>query len=152
MAIEIERKYLMKGLPKEPPTDITYIEQCYVHGIRYRKEILSSGTINYIKLKKVKLGNGTNSELDIEYVTENVYEQARQSADRFISKRRHNYHYAGMKFEVDVFISINLIMMEVELEYVDQTIPFPSYLSELIIDEMTNNKSFDNFNLSTPNN
>ena len=53
-----------------------------------------------------------------------------------------------MKFEIDKFINMNLVILEIELKNINQKISFPPFIKKEIILEVTEIKELGNFNLS----
>lgn len=154
--IEKERKFILKGLPDlgVPLRRIT-IRQFYKDGWRYRSEQIEHPELTeptYMKLRKVRVSSGHNQELDIETIGFLEFYETRKSIPhnevREIRKTRHIWEYRGKMFEVDLFINIPLIMMEVEDVEMEEKIDFPPEIERVLLVEVTGNKNFDNYNLS----
>ena len=151
--IETERKWILRNIPKNDPDKIYRIFQKYSSdGWRYRSQeeiSFKNGTgkieIEYFKTKKRPIGFASNIEEEYR-----ISDFDFNNADKIksISKLRHVYYQNGLKYEVDVFNDIHLIIMEVEIEEIDQIIEVPSFLGKEIIYEVTGIKEFNNTNLS----
>ena len=64
-----------------------------------------------------------------------------------VEKRRYYYPYAGLTFEIDVYLFWKRqCVMEVELEREDQAVSFPPDIE--IIREVTGDKAYKNFALA----
>lgn len=165
---ENERKWKMKMLPSVRWDDKIYIDQFYIiyndkpHRVRFNYEYdqwyrTSSGkqerklrSIEFIH--KEKIGIGQNKEHHIEC----SYDRAKElieTATKRITKVRH-IHKADAKYEVDVFLHSTyprggFIMMEVETAEIDQELFIPDRIQEVMLEEVTGNKDYDNWNLAT---
>lgn len=158
MKLEIERKFLLKAMPKKTPDDIFVIDQYYIKksGIwerarTYHSEI--SGD-TYIHTIKKSVSKGVNIE-DEKEITKEEFEDFKQNClsgkyeSRFISKERHVYKEAELKWEVDKFGSdYNLVIAEIEIPKKSFKINFPDYISEVLLLEVTGLKQFSNRSLS----
>jgi len=159
--IETERKWILRKDTKliQIP-DITYhIFQKYaVNGWRYREQSEISGfsirngidTYHdpiYYKTKKTPVGKGANEEEEYE-ITKEEFDSC-GSIKSSISKFRHVYKIGELKFEVDVFNGIHLVILEVELISLEQNFDMPKFLQDLIIYEVTGIKEFNNSSLSS---
>lgn len=148
---EIERKWILRDSPwlKHHP-DFTYmLAQFYMEdGWRYRMSIDNlSYKREYFKTKKTP--NGLGSNLEEEYqIQEEEYQEAHKTRKKGLVKSRYVYLQNGLKWEVDDFSGMKLVMMEVELNSIDQEIVIPDFLQDLIIMEVTGMKEFNNSNLS----
>lgn len=156
---EIERRYILKGLPLVTYKDMYDIIQYYIwdDGIikRLRKQydarFRSRGDKPVIEyLYKTEVGNGQFIEhvedatnLDIDGLIEKSFKR--------ISKTRYVHHYEGLKFEIDIIDGVHLVILEVELSDIDEIITFPEEISSMIIAEVTGVKGFSNFALATRN-
>ncbi|MEO6302154.1 MAG: hypothetical protein ABIP51_03170 [Bacteroidia bacterium] len=150
--IEKERKWILKDLPVLVPTKIYSILQFYKDGWRYRVEQEFAKDPVYIKLKKVKLGEGINKEVDIETIDSSTFYANKTGTlkeRREISKKRYVYEINNLKFEVDVFENLCLTMMEIEGVNIEDVIQFPIEIEEVLLIEVTGNKKFDNYNLGS---
>jgi CYTH domain-containing protein len=159
--LEIERKFLLKSLPKVEPKDSIKIEQLYLkkNGIweRLRSwESESTGKKKWIHTVKTSLGKGVN--LEDEYtVSEEEFNLFKKECfnsnleSKMIFKTRHIYPNPNSKlyWEVDEFHNdYKLIVAEIEIPQKDFKIDIPKWISDLILLEVTGLKQFSNRSLS----
>ena len=145
---EKERKFLLKRLPSLEPSEQIFILQYYKDGYRYRMSKPSSSIKNiFEKIKKVKAAKGHNKELEIEEISSETF-WVNKSGCISISKRRLVYLYDNKKFEVDDFLDLKLVMLEVEDVELSEKINFPPEIKSVLLLEVTGNDQFDNFNLA----
>jgi hypothetical protein len=156
--IEIERKWLMMGYPQCSSTldqvSTTMMEQIYTpDGFRYRQEIRDwrvggAEQYKYYKLRKEKVSDGVYNELDIQEITSNEYHVVKEARPHYpkISKRRTVYKAKGssLKFEFDVYLDMELAILEVELPSLDHVIEFHPNIEKQIIMEVTGMEQFSN--------
>lgn len=148
---EIERRWLLKDVPSLPYSKKIDILQFYTEeSFRYRREIdMKSGEASYIKIRKTSVSYGVNEEEIFECDSvEFIRELA--SSTKAIHKLRYVYEHEDVKFEVDFFYRPHLIIMEVELEYLDYSLQIPQEIQDMIILEITGIKQFSNYNLCVP--
>lgn len=156
---EIERKYILKRLPEEllskKKHTILEITQYYffIDGVWQRFRLATNratGKMKYIHTIKQSLGIGVNDEKERsinEKLFKELYAQHKNNF-RVIKKTRHVIKYKNLKFEIDYFNDLTLVMLEVELTKLNQHIEFPPLLLEEIIMEVTGYKQFSNLSLS----
>lgn len=152
---EIERKFLLKNIPVFGKNKWTYLDirQFYfmINGerIRYRESIDENNKTTYYYTKKKFISAGINDELEYEITKREFWKTFKSSKNKsIIEKTRFIYKYKGFKFEIDKYVDMKLVVMEVELKNIKQKIPFPPFIKKEIIVEVTNIKEFGNFNLS----
>lgn len=149
--IEKERKWLLKQVPYHIFTNGKEVEimQYYTDdGWRYRSTYDNeTGENTYIKLKKVKTGNGINQEVDIQEIE--ALEFLKGMDNPSISKTRHTLKVGKYTVEVDEFDSLNLCIMEIEDVDADEELDLPDWLTKEILMEVTGMEAFDNSNLAT---
>ena len=158
--IEIERKFLLKSLPPNiTPKDSILIEQLYTknNGIWERVRSWQStktGKKKWIHTIKANMGKGINME-DEKLITEKEFNDFRSNCfkagveSRQINKVRHIYPDGKLYWEVDEFKSgYSLIVAEIEIPQKDYKVNIPTYISDLILLEVTGLKQFSNRNLS----
>lgn len=157
--LEIEKKFLLSRFPKkllsETKHDVLDIIQYYflIDGVRqrYRVTTVNGKTKKYHHTIKKALRSGVNEEFE-QTVSKKEFD-SKLSGNRkkyaVIKKTRYVIKYKGLKFEIDVFKGMNLVMLEVELPKLSFKFDFPPGLKSEIIMEVTKFKQFGNFNLST---
>ena len=146
MAIEIERKFLVKKIPHD---DIIYshkIRQGYIAKNKDRViRIRQKENEYYITIKGNKIGISrfefeyTIPKDDAKILLENFCQ------NKLIEKTRHYIENRGHTWEVDVFHGNNkgLIVAEIELGSEDQTFHTPSWIDY----EVTDQERYYNMNL-----
>ena len=159
MKLEIERKFIVKSLPKVKPDDIYEIEQFYFKNDKgiwerartYHSE--KSGNM-YIHTIKKTVSKGVNMEDEHELTKEqfdNFKNKCFQKGieARHISKERWVYKDGNLKWEVDKFKSgYHLIVAEIEIPNKRYDIKFPKFMEDIILLEVTGIKQFSNRSLS----
>jgi CYTH domain-containing protein len=65
-----------------------------------------------------------------------------------IKKTRTVVKYKGHKLEIDKYESMNIVILEIELQDIEETILLPKYIEREIIYEVTGIKEFSNKKLS----
>jgi len=159
--IETERKWILRKDPKiiQMPDANYHIYQKYgIDGWRYREQSeVSSFSIRngidtfhppvYYKTKKTPVGKGANEEEEY-VITKEEFDEC-GPVKSSISKFRRVYKIGELKFEVDVFEGIHLVILEVELRSLEQKFDMPDFLQKLIIYEVTGIKEFNNSSLSS---
>lgn len=145
---EIERKFLLTGVPSVDYKEQIEIFQFYTdEGLRFRREVYSDGRVEYIKLRKDKISHGVNEE-DIYDSDANEFSRHVVNSNLIVRKTRYVHESNGLKFEVDKFHDIDLIMLEVELENIDQHFEMPLGILETLRSEVTGNLNYDNVQIA----
>jgi CYTH domain-containing protein len=157
--IEIERKYLLKAMPKKAPDEKITIDQWYwknknniwERARTYHSDVNGDTWIHTIKRS---IGKGISME-DEKSLTLEEYQKfvnqclEKNSESRYISKERWIYKEGNLKWEVDKFDSgYHLIVAEIEIPTKDFKFKMPSYIKPLLLMEVTSKKKFSNRNLS----
>jgi adenylate cyclase len=142
MAIEIERKFLVRGKP-----------WAGMHGTRYRQGYLSTDPERSVRVRiagdeatlTIKGRSQGASRTEFEYPI--PQDDAEQLLDQLciksqIEKIRYRLDYAGLTWELDVFLGENagLAIAEVELDNLGQSIENPPWIDR----EVTGDKRFFN--------
>jgi CYTH domain-containing protein len=166
--IEAERKFLVEA-PKswldmaklfDGIVDVKRITQCYLipekgePAARVRKTIegLSGDKeIVYHYNQKTPIKPGVHNEKEHE-ISKAEYEKhlKRANPSKFpIEKTRFVFKHNDQVFELDLFKGRlkGLAILEIELENIEDKVILPAFL--LIIKEVTNDKSYNNFNLAS---
>jgi CYTH domain-containing protein len=147
---EIERKFLLKRFPRLERINTVYqIEQWYhSDGYRYRYQVETpTGDIQIFKTKKTNISKGVNQEEEIT-LTQEEFNELNLSNSLHINKTRTVIKYRGLKFEIDKYNGINIIILEVELKDINDKINFPKYIEKEILYEVTGIKEFSNKKLA----
>ena len=153
---EIERKFIMRNMPNIEWHDVIYITQYYVdidgkpHRIRFSYDCLfeeSKGKFRALEfIWKEKVGKGHNKEHHKDISLKEA-EALIKKATRCVNKIRF-VHKADFKYEVDNFIDIHLVGMEVEVPSLDTFLSIPKKIEEEILTEVTGHPGFDNYNIA----
>ena len=148
MAIEIERKFLVKRIPEDKIKYSQNIKQGYVVSdkqkvIRIRKKMNDF----FITIKGNKTGI---SRFEFEYkIPENDANQLFENFcnEGIIEKTRHYIEHKGHTWELDVFHGENegLIVAEIELKSEEETFSLPEWVDQ----EVTDQDKYYNMNLIT---
>ena len=146
MAIEIERKFLVKRIPKNKIKYSHYIKQGYIFSdkqkvIRVRQKMDDF----FITIKGEKTGI---SRFEFEYkIPKNDANQLFKNfcEKKIIEKTRHYVEHKGHTWELDVFHDKNkgLIVAEIELESEDEAFYLPDWVDQ----EVTDQDKYYNMNL-----
>jgi len=146
MAIEIERKFLVKGDDWRHTASGAHFRQGYLsteHERSVRVRVIAD--IGYLTVKGATVGA---ARPEFEYVI--PVDDAHAMLDRLclrplIEKTRYTLEYQGLVWEIDEFEGENtgLVVAEVELESEDQPISLPGWIGE----EVTGDPRYYNANL-----
>lgn len=157
MAIEIERKFLLKSIPNKKPFETIEIFQWYFKnesGVWERARSCYSDIKGFYFVHTIKksIAPGVNEENEKD-ITSNEFNEfvamCKQSQSRYISKQRQVFIDNELKWEVDIFNNgHHLIIAEVELPAIDYPVNLPKFISEKLLLEVTGMKQFGNKNLS----
>lgn len=132
MAIEIERKFLVKKELLPPLTNGMNIQQGYISNIPERNvRVRTKGGKAYLTIKTK--GEGiTRNEFEYEIPVQDALELLEICEGKIIDKTRYELDLNGLVWEVDVFSGLHdgLILAEVELESEGQEIELPPWLGQ----------------------
>jgi CYTH domain-containing protein/CHAD domain-containing protein len=153
---EIERKYLLASeppIPSECVSDVIEIEQGYLPGERImerlRRERHADGSVALVRT--LKSGSGlVRLEVEEELPRELFDAWWPSTVARRIRKRRTKAEYCTKTFEVDVFLDRELVLAEIELEDADEAVELPPWLLDVLVADVTDDKSYSNANLARP--
>lgn len=148
MSLEIERKYLLSGLPDTTPDKVLAITQLYTKDGRYRSVVdMHSYTIDYVETKKTPVAPGIHEE-DERYI--GVFEYFSQIPNVVcgLEKIRYVFSENRLKYEVDYYPHIHLYTLEVELKSMDQYFEMPIWLEKYVVREITGEENYSNYHLA----
>lgn len=150
MALEIEKKFLLKNLPDMQFDEALEIEQFYGPTGRLRK-IVSSDGVSYIRTIKKSVSKGVNEEFETE-ITKKQFDKEVKHYTRKLTKQRFIKKIGKLKWEFDYFNEIRLIMAEVEVPTKKdlKMVKVPKKVKLVLISDVTGNKDFSNFNIAEP--
>ncbi len=147
--IEIERKYLLSGLPSPmPKRRVERIEQGYLPGERLiervRRVRQGKETRHY---RTVKGGAGL-ARIELEEECSAVVFAAlwRLTKGRRVRKRRHlvTADAGTTRWEIDQFSDRDLVLAEIELPSIDAEVVLPDWLSPFVVREVTGEPAYLN--------
>jgi CYTH domain-containing protein len=161
--LEIERKYLLDGLPQLPDDATAWqIEQGYlpdpgetssqfVEG-RIRRTVGPDGHV--VVTHTVKRGDGVErSEVERPMAEDEFEMHWPDTHGRRIRKIRHCVRSSlgsiPVTWEIDEFLDRELVLAEVEIPAADVEICFPDWLAPHVVREVTGDRSFRNYSLAT---
>lgn len=149
---EIERKYLLRGMPAMPPVaDVLEIDQGYLPGERLverlRRQRSRDGTVSYFRT--VKMGSGLQRlELE-EQTTPAIFEHLWQLTEgRRLRKRRHLVPADDRYWEIDEFLDRDLVLAELELDDASRRVTIPDWLQPVLVREVTTEREYTNRSLA----
>lgn len=152
MNIEIERKFLLSGLPDMPRvSDVLEIDQGYIPGVRLlerlRRQRHRDGTVRYFRT--VKVGSGVE-RIELEDETDKAtFEHLWQLTEgRRLRKRRHLVPDGSLTWEVDEFTDRSLHLAELEIETATTAIRIPDWLKPVVVRDVTDEREYTNRNLA----
>jgi len=169
--LEIERTWLLSGLPVLPAESVTLrIEQGYLAETegdaavpaddpeaplvvgRIRRTIRPDGTVEHVHT--IKRGAGLVREEFERPIDAAAFEAAwPATAGRRLRKRRHRVPGAAsaevpggppLVWEIDEFLDLELVLAEVELPAPDLDPPIPPWLEPMIVREVTDDPGYTN--------
>ena len=148
MNYEIERKYLLSGLPVMPaPRDVLEIEQGYIPGEnvgeRLRRQRGRDGIVRCFRT--VKAGHGVQRiELEDE-IQQPMFDHLWVLTEGHrLRKRRHVVPHGTDTWEVDEFTDRVLFLAEIELPRADATVAVPDWLRPVLVREVTDEREYTN--------
>ena len=149
---EIERKYLLRGLPERVhDARALEIDQGYLPGIRINERIRRSreaATVRYFRT--IKSGQGIERTEIEEETTESFFSAVWPlTRGARVQKRRYVVPEGDVTWEIDEFLDRDgLWLAEVELTSVDQRVEIPSWLREVMDREVTDDPAYTNHALA----
>lgn len=148
---EIERKFLLRGLPADlPPAPVCKIRQGYLPGEHLVERLRSEQADDRIRyFRTVKVGSGVDRvELEDE-AGERLFRALWPfTKGRRVLKRRHRVAADGLTWEIDEFLDRKLVVAEVELDDPDAVPVPPPWLERVVDREVTGEEAFDNQHLA----
>jgi CYTH domain-containing protein len=152
MAIEIERKYLLRALPRMPRvTDVLEIEQGYLPGEklveRLRRQTSRDGLVRCFRT--IKTGMGVE-RVEIEEETDaRVFDHLWLLTEgRRVRKRRYLAPDGSDLWEIDEFTDRSLVLAELELVHASQAVRVPEWLAPVLVRDVTDEPEYTNFSLA----
>ena len=151
LPVEIERKYLLTGLPPYPRNTRRFlIDQGWIPGEQLQerlRRVRGGGSIRYFRT--VKLGRGIRRVEVEEETTPEIFRRLwGLTVGRRVRKRRFILEEEGRTWEVDQFLDRELVLAEIELPSAETPVTLPPWLEPLVVREVTGEDPFVNVNLA----
>jgi len=149
---EIERKYLLTGLPPEAAAaPAKVIEQGYLPGQklieRVRRVTGPDGTVKCFRT--VKAGAGlVRVEIEEETPLELFRKLWPLTRGKRVKKRRHMVEAGAHVWEIDVFLDRTLFLAEIELASAEEVVDVPAWLAPYVVREVTTESGLVNARLA----
>lgn len=131
MALEIERKFLVRGQAWRRP-DAPYLCQGYLNRDKQRTvRVRIAGEAAWLTVKGPSQG-AVRSEFEYAIPLDDARQMLSLCEQPLIEKHRHLVEFDGMTWEVDEFLGENagLVVAEIELQSADQDFARPGWLGE----------------------
>jgi len=139
MAVEIERKFLVRGDDWRPGASGEHYRQGYLSTVPERTvRVRVIADAGYLTIKGATLG-ATRSEYEYTIPVEDAHAMLDSLCLRpLIEKIRHTLEYRGLVWEIDEFAGDNagLVIAEVELGSEDQAIALPEWVGDEVTDDL----------------
>jgi len=145
--LEFERKFLLLKQPVLKADVVYRVEQHYFGDDRIRRTSTEDEDDVFYHTIKKNLRPGVNSENE-KIISRSDYYNLLEKSKSFIIKQRHCYFIGDLKWEVDVFEDINLVVAEVEYPKEDYKIKIPKFIEDVMVMEVTKFREFSNKNIS----
>lgn len=149
--LEIERKFLLKGLPEPMPdsTSVT-IEQGYLPGERLVERLRAVDVGRQrTYFRTVKVGAGiVRTELEEEASAEVFKSMWPLTKGKRLTKRRHRVPDGAFTWEIDEFTDRQLVLAEIELPAADTEVAIPAWLQPFVEREVTGDVAYLNSTLA----
>jgi CHAD domain-containing protein/CYTH domain-containing protein len=149
---EIERKFLLRGMPRLPKGAVrTDIVQGYLPGARLQERVRRvrrrGEPVRYYRT--VKLGSGISRVEVEEEADEDTFRRLwRMTKGRRIRKRRYRVADGELTWEIDRFRGRDLVLAEIELPSEDHAVEIPDWLRDHVVRDVTGEAEYVNVNLA----
>lgn len=155
MKPEIERRFLLKSLPKwTGPIERSRIAQFYCEdtdgSYRVRSERFENGDVVYTKTQKKNWSFGVFIE-DEEVISKEIFDKmiVEPFCNRVLYKTRNRIPDQKLIWEVDDFSApLQIVIAEIELPAIDHFFEIPTFIKQVLLMEITGMKQFSNFELA----
>lgn len=135
MALEIERKFLVKAFDESLATDQIHIIQGYIKtGFKGVVRIRTWNEKAYLTIK-YRLNTLTREEFEYEIPYEDAVKLLENACYCTLDKTRFLYPYQNKTWEIDRFNDRDLILAEVEMKSEDEKIEIPSFIEREVTDD-----------------
>ncbi|NUQ13653.1 MAG: CHAD domain-containing protein, partial [Gemmatimonadaceae bacterium] len=149
--VEIERKYLLKRLPRRLPDATTLrIEQGYLPGRQVAERLrVVEARRRKSYFRTIKVGSGlVRTELEEETTAEVFRAMWPLTKGRRLTKKRHRVPDGDLVWDVDEFTDRELVLAEVELPSAETPVEFPKWLAPFVVREVTGDPAYLNSTLA----
>lgn len=149
--VEIERKYLLSGLPEScHAVEPLELDQGYVPGerlIERIRRIRSAGHERYVRT--VKSGRGlTRIEIEEDCDRATFETLWALTEGKRVQKKRYRVESGGFVWEIDAFTDRELFLAEVELDDAETEVVIPEWLAPHLVRDVTSEDTYVNANLA----
>jgi CYTH domain-containing protein len=149
---EIERKFLLRGLPAEISAHHSVIiDQGYIPGTAVRERVRRTQDGPVLRyFRTVKLGNGVERFEFEEETTDTFFVAVWPLTEGHrVRKRRYDMPSGDRVWEIDEFLDRDaLVLAEIELDRADEPVVPPASVAAVIVREVTDEPGFSNYRLS----
>lgn len=152
--VECERRFLLKMVPHIEFDEILSMNQHYLTEKNSNKlervRIIDNHNIDetkFIHTIKEPISKMSVNESEKE-ITDLEYFELRKKSLREIGKVRYIKKFDNLKWEIDEFRNINLVIAEIEIPNEEYDLILPDYIKNNLIIEITGLKEFNNSNLA----
>ncbi len=148
--LEIERKFLLRGLPELPEhADAFRIEQGYLpeDGGRVRRSVGPDRSV--VCTFTVKRGSGLIRSENERTIDETEFDRLwGLTTGRRLYKVRYRCPHADLVWEIDAYENLELVLAEVELLAPDTPAKPPPWLEPHVVREVTDEPQYTNYELA----
>lgn len=130
MALEIERKFLVRGDAWRAEVERSVpMAQGYLGGDLASVRVRLEGDLAMLNIKS-RLGGISRQEFEYPIPSDEAREMLARLAGDKVTKTRHFVRHQGSLWEIDEFTATNagLVLAEIELEHCDQSFAAPPWL------------------------
>ncbi len=148
-AVEIERKFLLDGMPALPTEAAAYrMEQGYFEdGARIRRTVEPDGTVTCTHT--VKKGQGLVREEHERTISDEEFRGLwPRTATRRLRKTRYCVEVGELVWEIDAYDDIDLCLAEVELPSAETEATPPPWLAPHVVRDVTDETAYQNYEIA----
>jgi CYTH domain-containing protein len=149
--VEIERKFLLKELPKLPQgAELVEIEQGYLGDGTTPERLRRARSGRDVRhFRTVKLGRGESRvEMEQELSAEEFARLWPGTEGCRVEKRRHRVRAAQGVWEIDEFTDRDLVLAELEIPEAGLRIELPDWLAPSVLRDVTDDPAYGNLALA----
>ena len=151
--LEIERKYLLSGMPDVfalPGTREVGLRQGYIPGTAVAERLRAQQTSGGVEYRRtVKLGEGATRFEFEERIDVELFDKLWPATEGArVEKRRFKVPDGEHVWEVDEFLDRALVLAEIELDDEETDVAFPAWLAPFVVREVTEESAYLNLTLA----